>query len=87
MNINFGHDHSKFKMILYLKSGEKKCYYSLLNEEERGDLFAISNMKRRLFVRYKLKLQTALIYHQKTGQLIEKHISSNIKTYLSSCKC
>jgi aromatic ring hydroxylase len=69
---NFGKTQSKFKLVIYLKRGEKKVYYSLENEEKVSDDKAIRGMIRRLLYHlYKDKYQTAIIYEQYTGK--EKH--------------
>ena len=73
---NFGTDQSKFKMVLYLKSGDRKCFYSLVNEEKKGDEVAIRGMKRRLLERiYKGKYQTALIYNRMTDKIEQKFVN------------
>jgi len=80
---NFGSDQSKFKMVLYLKSGERKCFYSLLNEEKKSDEVAIRGMKRRLLDRmYKGKYQTALIYNRITDRIEQKYINGNLEASL-----
>lgn len=72
---NFGTDQSKFKMILYLKNGDRKCFYSLLNEEKKGDQIALRNMCRRLLDKiYKGKYMTALIFDRVSDKVIEKYI-------------
>ena len=77
---NFGSDQSKFKMIIYLKNGQRKCYYSLLNEEERGDHIAVGGMVRRLLERmYKNKYQTALIINRETDIVYKKFINGKLE--------
>ncbi len=77
---NFGNDQSKFKMVVYLKSGARHTFYSLLNEEKKGDSVAIRGMKRRLLEnRFKGKYQTALIYDRYKDILLEKFINGKME--------
>jgi len=70
---NFGSDQSKFKMVLYLKNGDRKCFYSLVNEEQRGDQFALRGMERRLLEKtYKGKYQTALVFNKHSNGMVAK---------------
>ena len=72
---NFGNDQSKFKLIVYLKGGQRQCFYSLLNEEKKGDEVAKKGMVRRLLDRrFKGKYQTALMYERQTDTLLDKWI-------------
>lgn len=80
---NFGNEQSKFKMIIYLKSGDRQTYYSLLNEEKKSDEIALRGMKRRLLEnRFKGKYQTALIYNRFSDKLIEKFINGKMEAAL-----
>lgn len=80
---NFSSEQSKFKMVLYLKSGERKSFYSLINEEKKGDEVAIRGMKRRLLERiYKGKYQTALIYDRFTDKVVQKYINGKMEVSL-----
>ena len=66
---NFGPDISKFKMVIYLTSNDKKTFYSLTNEENKGNERALNGMvSRLLFRKYRGKYQTALIYAKVNGQ-------------------
>jgi hypothetical protein len=77
---NFGTDLSKFKMVLYLKNGDRKCFYSLLNEEKKGDQIAIRGMQRRLLEnRYKGKYQTAIIYDRIQDKEVQKFINGKME--------
>lgn len=72
---NFGNDQSKFKLIVYMKGGGRQCYYSLVNEEKKGDDVAMKGMVRRLLDRrLKGKYQTALMYNRISDTLLEKWI-------------
>ncbi len=72
---NFSNDQSKFKLIIYLKSGQRQCFYSLLNEEKKGDDVAKRGMIRRLLERrFKDKYQTALLYDRISDLLLQKWV-------------
>ncbi|MDZ4059440.1 MAG: hypothetical protein U1D64_05285 [Bacteroidales bacterium] len=77
---NFGSDQSKYKLIVYLKNGERKSYYSLLNEEKKGDDFAIRGMERRLLERiHKGKYQTALFINRHTDTPCRKFVNGKLE--------
>ncbi len=60
---NFGIGLSRYKMVVYMKGGEKKIFYSLIKEEQKSPTKVVSNMVRRLlFGLYHGKYQTAMIY-------------------------
>lgn len=78
---NFGSDQSKYKMVVYLKNGQRKCYYSLVNEEERGESVALRNMIRRLLERlHRGKYQTALVIDRYSNKIITKYVDGKIET-------
>lgn len=77
---NFGKDNSKFKMVVYLKNGKRLCYYSLTNEEKKGDVVAINGMVRRLLDKaHKGKYSTALIYNTKSDIQLRKYVNGNLQ--------
>lgn len=76
---NFGKDSSKFKMVLYLKNGQRKCFYSLINEEKKGDEIALRGMVRRLLENaYKGKYSTALIFNTSADVQVRKYVNGNL---------
>ncbi len=80
---NFGNEQSKFKMVIYLKSGDRHTFYSLINEEKKSDEVALRGMKRRLLEnRFKGKYQTALIYDRFADKLLEKFINGKMEVAL-----
>ena len=75
MSENFGVDISKFKMVIYLKNNDRKVFYSLTNEEKKGDRYAINGMIRRLLEkRYKNTYHTAVVYNRETNIEVLKMI-------------
>lgn len=77
---NFSSDQSKFKMVVYLKNGQRKCYYSLINEEKKGDEFALNGMIRRLLDRiHKGRYQTALIIDRYTDKTVKKYVNGKLE--------
>lgn len=77
---NFGSDQSKFKMVIYLKSGARHIFYSLINEEKKSDAIALNGMKRRLLEKkFRGLYQTALIYDRYSDRLIEKYINGKME--------
>lgn len=72
---NFGAGVSRYKMVVYLKSGDKKVFYSLTNEEQKVPQKVVSNMVNRLlFGMYRGKYQTAMIYdtHSPINEAFQK---------------
>lgn len=77
---NFGKDSSKFKMVVYLKNGQRKCFYSLINEEKKGDEVALRGMVRRLLENaYKGKYSTALIFNTSADIQVRKYVNGNLE--------
>jgi len=77
---NFGKEISKFKLVVYLKSQSVKHYFSLTNEEKRGDDYVINQMERRLLDgKHKGKYQTALFFDQKQDKLIRKYVNGKLE--------
>lgn len=77
---NFGKDQSKFKMVIYLKNGQRKCFYSLVNEEKKGDDVALRGMTRRLLENaYKGKYSTALIFDRVADTQVKKYVNGNLE--------
>jgi hypothetical protein len=67
-------------MVVYLKNGQRKCYYSLVNEEERGDAVALRNMTRRLLERlHRGKYQTALVIDRYSNKILTKYVDGKIE--------
>lgn len=77
---NFGNDLSKYKLIVYLKGGQRQCFYSLVNEEKKGDDVAKRNMKRRLLEnKFKGRYQTALLYDRLNDVCVEKWVNGKLE--------
>jgi len=73
---NFGSETSKFKMVIYLNDNEKKVFYSLENEDKRGENYSVDGMVRRLLERmFKNKYHTAVIYDLKTNSQVLKFVN------------
>jgi len=72
---NFGPSVSRYKMVVYLKNGDRKVYYSLLKEEQKNPPDkVVSNMVRRLlFGLHHGKYQTAMLYDTRnTNEAFQK---------------
>lgn len=58
-----------------MKGGKRQCFYSLVNEEKKGDEVAKKGMVRRLLDRrFKGKYQTALMYDRISDTLLDKWV-------------
>lgn len=72
---NFGKDISKYKMVIYLKDRSQQTFYSLVEEDKKGETHSCNGMTRRLLDKlYRNKYSTALIYDRDSDCLVAKYI-------------
>lgn len=71
----FNSDLSRYKMVIYLLNKDKHVYYSIVSEDKKGEDKSIGAMVRRLLEgKYRKKYNTALVYDNSTGDLIQKYV-------------
>lgn len=71
---------SKIKLVVYsLKNNSREVFFSLFNEECKGDRHVLEKMKERLLERkFNNNYQTAIFYLNNTDSILQKYVKGDI---------